>query len=185
MLPAVTTNVGIGVNPDPNTTPDSTYLTNDYSLTITSNIVSTVQYPNYQTLHKVGGGNLILPNPNAKFFGNFSIDRGWVTIQDSNSLGAHVTTYNTPFGVKGIGDTQQPTVTVQNGAALHLDPISGNISVPQNMVLAGKGLTGPSYGLIKQMAPSKTSPAATPSPATSRSTARLASASRASSGPAI
>jgi autotransporter-associated beta strand protein len=157
----------IGVAPDPNTTSGPGYLTQDYSLTLPGNLDSSVSKwtgstASYQTLTKVGGGDLILPNAENNFFGNVDIKKGWITIQNSNSLGVHVNTYNlltgfinipgnAPASSAGIGPTEQPVVTVENGGALQLDPTGGGITVPQNLVLAGMGLTNQSYGLINQM----------------------------------
>ncbi len=142
-FPAVTNTTSIGVNPDPNPTASNAYLADDFSLTITGNLVSTTRWPNYQTLHKVGKGNLILPDANPRFAGNVTIDAGWVTVENDTSLGTHV---------NGVGDTQQPTVTVASGAALHLDPQGGsNMIVGQNLALAGTGLVDPTYGLIRSM----------------------------------
>jgi autotransporter-associated beta strand protein len=130
---------GIGVAKDPNETNGPAYLTSDFSLTVTGNINGTSvisggaagggEIP--MKLVKEGDGNLILPNPNLGLTSPIEIQNGWITAQDNNSLGTRI---------PGLGDTSQPTVTVDPGAALHLDPLSGNLTISQNLVLAGMGI---------------------------------------------
>ncbi|MBN9517776.1 autotransporter-associated beta strand repeat-containing protein [bacterium] len=114
--------VAIGVEPDGSVpavngvvtkraghpTPDSSYFRSDYSLTI----VSTVTGGRATDFVKRGTGHLILPNANP-YFGRTLIEQGWVTVQNSRSLGD--STPATSFGETA----QQPTV-VSDGAALHL-----------------------------------------------------------------
>jgi autotransporter-associated beta strand protein len=130
----------IGVEPDPNPSSDNSYFTNDFSLTVIGGISGGT--PNdLVTLAKVDPGQLILPNANS-YLGPTLISQGWITVQDNQALGLRV---------PGIGDTVQPTTTVQSGAALHLKPLTAgaDLNLPYNLVLAGTGITHP-FGLISQ-----------------------------------
>lgn len=130
------TDTGIGVLPDPNPTNTTGYFVNDYSLTITGDLIG----GGSNTISKLGTGHLILPEANNQFSGPFNIQAGWVTIHDNNSLG--LTRQNT-------SQTNQSTVTVGPGAALHLYPLTGNLTLPYNFVLAGSGMDHP-FALIDQ-----------------------------------
>ncbi len=70
----------IGVDPDPNASPDFGYFTHDYSLTV-NGIISGTQ------LAKLGGGQLILPRDNT-YTGGTLISQGWITIETAQGLGA-------------------------------------------------------------------------------------------------
>ncbi len=147
----------IGVSADPNTTAGPSYFTSDFSLTVTGQIVSKATVltttddssgvvtdtitASATTLDKELNGQLILPNANLGFQGSTDIQGGWITVEDSNSLGSLIA---------GVADTLQPTITVEAGAALHLDAPGGSINVPQNLSLRGIGFIH-SYGLINQM----------------------------------
>src|SRR5205807_1025640 len=121
-------NAGIGVALDPRAghpTPDSSYFINDYSLT-TNNTISG------SDLHKVGLGHLIMPVANT-YTGRTFVERGWVTIQNNRSLGAHI---------GGLGATVQPETFVSSGAAVHLrtlTPTSPPLYVDENFILSGIG----------------------------------------------
>jgi len=147
----------IGVSADPNTTAGPAYFTSDYSLTVTGQIVSkavvtlvtndgagnvteTITVTATKLL-KVEDGQLILPNANLGFQGSVDIQGGWITVENSNSLGSFIL---------GVGVTQQPVIAVEAGAALQLDAPGGSINVPQNLSLRGIGFIH-SYGLINQM----------------------------------
>jgi autotransporter-associated beta strand protein len=126
----------IGVAADPNETNGTAYFTNDYSLTVTGNIIGNRS----NVLDKLNFGQLILPNPNLLLTSDIDIQAGWITIENGNSLGGHA---------DGLGDTVQPRVTVENGAALMLNPLQGNLVVPQNLTLSGNGINHV-FGLINQ-----------------------------------
>ena len=79
---------------------------------------------------KIGAGQLILPNANG-YAGNTTIQTGWVTIGNSLSLGQLTPKTN---------QNNQPTVTVNSGAALHLLPQQMN--EVQTLTLTG-GATRP------------------------------------------
>ncbi len=132
----------IGVEPDPSPSTTNNYFTDDYSLTVTTvglnigQIIGTgsdAQGRNTSQLDKVGDGQLILPNANLSFTGPVDIQAGWITIGNNNSLGTTV----------GGAQAVQPTVTVELNAALHLKPKVGNLTIPQNFVLTGMGITHP------------------------------------------
>jgi len=107
--------VSIGVDPDPHPSSDNTYFTHDYSLTVSPLVpAGEPNGPGILTgnsLLKVNLGHLILPTPNS-YTGTTEIQNGWVSINHPKSLG------NLP--ITGIGDTLQPFVQVDSGAALHL-----------------------------------------------------------------
>jgi autotransporter-associated beta strand protein len=126
----------IGVAADPNETNGTAYFTNDYSLTVTGNIIGNRS----NVLDKLNFGQLILPNPNLLLTSDIDIQAGWITIENGNSLGGHA---------DGLGDTVQPRVTVENGAALMLNPLQGNLVVPQNLTLSGNGINHV-FALINQ-----------------------------------
>jgi len=148
--PGVNTPSAIGVAADPNTSSDTSYfptynaqgdaISGDFSLTVTSgglvggNFIPGLSAPTVvgTQLVKVDGGQLILPTANDSFTCNIDIRRGWITVQNNDSLGGHII---------GAGDTKQATVTVENGASLHLDGATGNLNIAQNLVLAGSGFT--------------------------------------------
>ena len=147
----------IGVAADPNPTAGPAYFTSDYSLTITGALVSkavvatvinnnsgntsnAIVTPAIELIKSLGG-QLILPNDNSNFQGSVDIQGGWITVENSNSLGGHIL---------GLGDTQQPTIKVESGAALQLDAPGNSINIGQNLNLTGTGFVH-SYGLINQM----------------------------------
>lgn len=125
----------IGVEPDPNQTASAAYFTNDYSLTINGGMSGTAA----QKMTKVGTGHLILPNANNQFFGATDINEGWITIEDSSSLG----------GPNPSVQEIQPVVDVKDGAALMLKPFATGTSFAftHNLVLQGSGIQHP-FGLI-------------------------------------
>ncbi|MBM4070658.1 MAG: hypothetical protein FJ271_17140 [Planctomycetes bacterium] len=134
----------IGVEPDTrigHPTATNSYFNNDstgdYKLTVTGNIggVST------SALSKLGTGHLVLPSANT-YQGATNIEEGWITIQNNLSLGTPVA--NTP-------PTLQPFTTVENGAALHLNPltIGSNLNISNNFQLGGVG-TEHDFGLIDE-----------------------------------
>ncbi len=140
-LSTVSTTDAIGVDPDArlgHPTSNTTYFTNDYSLTVTGGISGSQK----TALAKVGTGQLILPTANT-YSGPTIIQEGWVTVQDNLALGDRVT---------GLGDTVQPAVTVQEGASLHLKPlVSGkNLVLAKNFVLSGVGITNAFSGLSQE-----------------------------------
>jgi autotransporter-associated beta strand protein len=146
-------NASIGVQPDPNPTPNTTYfptfnaagdaVSGDYSLTVIGGLKATPFGGPHFVLSKLGTGQLILPTANnGLHLTDWDIVQGWVTIQNSNSLGALI-----PDRDQNL----QPQATVEFGAALHLNPAAGapSLDVGQNLVLAGQGISHP-FGLINQ-----------------------------------
>ncbi|MFO0936555.1 MAG: autotransporter-associated beta strand repeat-containing protein, partial [Gemmataceae bacterium] len=134
---ATTASIGSDLDPRPgHPTPDSSYFTADYSLTVTGVIQSlfskNIGKQVASDFVKVGKGQLILPVANT-YKGNTIIDAGWVTVQNDNALGGRI---------NGLGDTVQPSVTVRDGAALHLRPLSaavGPLTINKNISLSGSG----------------------------------------------
>ena len=83
---------------------------------------------------------MILTRNNA-YTGGTLIDQGWITIETPLALGGRL---------PGVGDTAQPaTVVAAGGRGIHLKPLVGNLSLVENLVLAGNGITHP-YGFISQ-----------------------------------
>ncbi len=139
----------IGVAADPNPTDTSNYLANDFSLTVTGTIVGQFLFRvkayggpvgwAFETgtltkalLQKLGTGDLILPSASTEFNGEWDIDQGWVTVENSGSFGVVDPT---------ITQSDQPTVTVEAGAAIQVyDKTGKGINLPQNFVLAGQGI---------------------------------------------
>jgi autotransporter-associated beta strand protein len=138
---------GIGVAGDPNQTNGPGYFTSDFSLTITGSLIGSAIPTDTlapMRLDKLDTGNLILPNANLGLTSPIDIRQGWITAQNNNSLGTRVdgpddARTGVPQPVPTLGDTLQPSVTVEAGAALHLDPLVGNLNIPQNLVLTGMG----------------------------------------------
>src|SRR5439155_4714736 len=106
-------------------------ISGDYSLSVRGNIGGIRS----TTLDKLGSGQLILPRANS-YAGPTSIQAGWVTMQNNNSLGPRIF---------GIGDTAQPMVTVFDGASLHLKPLTpgANLNLDHNLSISGTGMTHP------------------------------------------
>lgn len=128
----------IGVEPDLSPNSDNSYFTDDYSLTVTGDIGGTVS----DSLFKLGTGQLILPNANT-YTGGTVVEKGWVTIQDEHSLGAHIL---------GRGDTAQPPTRVEDGAAIHIKPLTASspaLTIAENFILNGLGITHP-FALINK-----------------------------------
>ena len=82
---------------------------------------------------KSGAGQLILPTANS-YVGPTKIREGWVTVENSQIFGSHE---------GGLGDTQQPYVTVAQGASIQLLALAGSLNLPYNMNLSGLGATTP------------------------------------------
>ncbi|HJZ54797.1 MAG TPA: autotransporter-associated beta strand repeat-containing protein, partial [Gemmataceae bacterium] len=120
-------------------TPDASYFTNDYSLTVTG----TISGGDFNEFIKRGTGQLILPVANT-YTGRTRIEQGWVTIQNNRALGAD----KTPI----VSKTIQPATYVSNGAALHIKPLtpaSPPLNIPENLQIAGTGPAHP-YAFISQ-----------------------------------
>lgn len=147
----------IGVDPDPTETASNLYFTNDYSLTITGGLINnnggysgpTITLPSLAPwIAKVGDGQLILPNSNLDFYGNWEIKAGWVTVQNQYSLGG---------SQKGLPNNVPQgalfTTQVDSGAALMLLPFNpdSNMSLGDtNLILQGDGVTH-AFSLIDDM----------------------------------
>jgi autotransporter-associated beta strand protein len=148
----------IGVDPDPNASNSNSYfptyngsglpVSGDFSLTVVPNagnggagVITGGGRFFLETLEKTDGGQLILPSANT-YQGPTDIHQGWITIQNNQSLGAHVL---------GLSDTVQPYTTVEAGAALHLKTTvpGATLTVPNNLNLAGLGITHP-FALMSQ-----------------------------------
>lgn len=124
---------------------NSDYLQWDNSLTVTGQISG-------GDLIKTGLGDLILPNANTygdtTGIGNPTTDiqLGWITIKNNLSLGS-----NQSPSQANIPQTMEPYVEIDNGGALHLDPLPGtSLTLYDNFFLTGDGLTSPTYGLIEE-----------------------------------
>jgi autotransporter-associated beta strand protein len=154
----------IGVDPDPHPTNTNNYFTNDYSLTLTGGLADNVA-TNPTDLEKVLGGQLILPTANTGYHGVTVISQGWVTAMNNASLGGYYSGSGVVNGYPGsfftvngypvsLGQTVQPYVMVESGAALHLKSPTpgGTLTIPQNLILAGNGITHP-FGLISGKGP--------------------------------
>ena len=129
----------IGSEPDQRAghpTPDASYFTSDYSLTVTATISGSTA----TSFVKRGTGHLILTNANP-YLGKTFIEQGWVTIQNPNALGGTLT---------GVSDTVQPGTTVNSGAALHIKPLTPGVSsmtIAENLTVSGSGPVHP-YAFI-------------------------------------
>jgi autotransporter-associated beta strand protein len=152
----------IGVAPDPNPTNSTAYFTNDFHLQA-DHVTGNYAVGTY-VLNKVGTGQLILPNNNFGLGSEIDIRQGWITARSSNSLGLLITqkldsnapniapppTGNGQARFININENQQHIVTVENGAALHLFPTSGNLNITQNLVLSGLGISHPFNQINKE-----------------------------------
>ncbi len=144
----------IGVDPDPNPQSGDNYFTDEYSLSLAGGLADSAA-GNPTDLEKVLTGQLILPTANLGYHGVTDISAGWITAMNSGSLGGYLTAGGTEPGFPlgqgptALGQTVQPYVKVEDGAALHLRTASptGSISIPQNIILAGNGITHP-FALI-------------------------------------
>lgn len=135
--PITANGASIGVDADPNPTNGINYFINDYSLTIPG---APAGITAGSLLTKVDNGQLILPNAETKITAGWDIHAGWVTIANDNSLGA--TAANT-------SQNNQPVVTIESGAGLHLKPAQGsNLTITNNFAIAGMGVTAPSVSFV-------------------------------------
>jgi autotransporter-associated beta strand protein len=116
---------------------NSTYFTNDHSLTVTG-VISGGQTT---TFAKVDPGQLILSGANT-YLGRTNVVQGWITAENNLALGS---------AIPNIADTLQSSVTVQAGAAIHLKSLTpgANLAIGKNFVLYGQGITHP-FSLINQ-----------------------------------
>lgn len=157
--------VAIGVDPAANPTgspynydvlADGTVI--DDSLKITGNIGNfgtgaAIQLS--EQLNKVDAGQLILPKANtyngAENGTSTDIQAGWVTIENSKSLGLLLSdpTINAKI-LNDVGLTVEPVVRVEGGASLHILPLSGSFDLVNNFVLSGVGPTIAGYPLVSQ-----------------------------------
>jgi large repetitive protein len=168
----------IGVEPDPHASVGNSYFTNDYSLTVTGLIFNGAQFATTAgvfgqdtTFGKVGFGQLILPNANT-YTGPTDIQQGWVTIENNNALGnpagavqtitglipqvflnqAVSTLTNDPATLSGpLSAASLSPTTVEAGASLQLKaPAGSTLTIPNNLILAGPGITHPSLLLNQE-----------------------------------
>mgnify|MGYP005837221185 CR=1 FL=1 len=102
------------------------YFTYDYSLTVTGTISGS-------SLTKLRPGHLILPTGNT-YSGNTNIQQGWITIQNSSSLGNFAS--NIPI-------TQRPNVVISSGAALHIRGGVSGMTESHNYIISGSGISHP------------------------------------------
>ncbi len=91
------------------------------------------------TFDKFGSGQLVLPGANT-YTGTTNIDAGWVTIEDPHAFGVRIA---------GEGDAAQPPVNVAAGAAIHMLPLNGSMTLPYNLNLTGNGVSS-AYPLVNQ-----------------------------------
>lgn len=159
----LTSFAAIGVDPDPTSTASNLYFTNDWSLTLLAQIqdprnpanTGFPAYPRFNPtdLGKLLGGHLILTQASTNFRGQTFISEGWVTIQNNDALGGNKFIIDPITGsfLVDVGDTVQPGTFVYAGAALHFKSPTANgvLTVPENLVLNGTGITHP-FGLISQ-----------------------------------
>ena len=114
---------------------DNSYFTRDYSLTIAT--VGALRSDDVTMWHKFGDGQLILPVANSQLLGELHIAEGWITVQDSLSLGPVVAD-------PARAQTVQPNpIKIDSGAALHLRPLAGNINIANNIRAFGQGIHHP------------------------------------------
>ncbi|MFO0801905.1 MAG: MBG domain-containing protein [Gemmataceae bacterium] len=119
---------GIGVALDPRTghpTPDSSYFTEDYSLTTTAAIGGS-------SVTKLQLGHLIWPTANT-YTAQTYVQRGWITAMNNRAFGARL---------NAVSPTLQPETYVTSGAAIHLrtlTPSSPPLYIDENFILAGTG----------------------------------------------
>jgi autotransporter-associated beta strand protein len=128
--------IGIGVDADArpgHPTQDEAYFDQDRFLRITGNL----QDPLFLVgnLRKVGQGHLIIPRANG-YTGFSEVQQGWVTIQNQQAFGNQISTSLV---------TTRPTVTVSDGAAVHIKPLTpgSTMTIPHNWNLAGLGIVHP------------------------------------------
>lgn len=146
----------IGVAADPHPSNSISYLTNDYHLMITGHLF---EYPQtyvdafgdqfyHQVMDKVGAGQLIIPVDNTQTFqGDTDIKQGWITIGTSGSIGE-----SDPANYS-VNQT-----TVENGASLQMLSMNpdgtpnpkGTITLTQNLILTGLGITHPYAGISQE-----------------------------------
>jgi autotransporter-associated beta strand protein len=135
----------IGVDADTrpgHPTADRSYLQYDYSLTLTSN--DNLDAAASVSFVKLGAGHLQLPTRQRQLRGPTSIEQGWITIGNDESLGPRIVDITR-------GETAQPnTVTVLAGAALHLVPGTGNLDLAnRRLILSGEGISHP-FAMLQQ-----------------------------------
>jgi autotransporter-associated beta strand protein len=134
----------IGVDPDTRVghpTADNSYFTYDYRLAITT--PDGLDSGANTKFVKVGTGQLVLPVANTELNGPTEVWNGWITIQNNESFGRPVVDLTK-------GDTAQPNVvTVRGGAAVHLLPLFGDLTLANRMILAGQGITHP-FAMLDQ-----------------------------------
>ncbi|MBA2227575.1 sialidase family protein, partial [Thermogemmata fonticola] len=135
----------IGVDPDTrpgHPTADSSYLQFDYSLTLPT--VNSLDALPSVSFVKLGGGQLQLPTANTQLLGPTSIEQGWITVGNNESLGPRVADIRR-------GETVQPnSITVFGGAALHLVPGSGDLDLAnRRLILSGEGIQHP-FAMLQQ-----------------------------------
>jgi large repetitive protein len=134
----------IGVDQDTRAghpTADNSYLTHDYSLTLTT--ADALRSSANTLFTKVGDGNLMLPVANLELRGPTRIDDGWITIGHQRSLGPRIVDQR-------LGETAQPNVvTVSPGAALHLSPAGADINLANRLNLFGMGISHP-FAMLQQ-----------------------------------
>ena len=139
--------IGVDLDARPgHPTADNTYFTRDHSLTVsTPDALQSLAKPFnvVETFVKLGDGHLILQAANTQLNGPTDIREGWMTIQNSQSLGR-------PVVHELLGDTAQPnTVTVRDGASLQLLPLAGNLTLANELALYGEGITHP-FAMLEQ-----------------------------------
>jgi autotransporter-associated beta strand protein len=133
----------VGVEQDPRPghfTADNSFLTSDYSLTITGDITDTIPGTTSSIFTKAGPGNLILPSAKSYVDPN-DIQAGLVTVENTLSLGSP----------QNVAQTLQSYTTVETGAAILINPtVPGSfLTLNNNFILSGNGIANP-FGLLSQ-----------------------------------
>ena len=78
-----------------------------------------------------------------QLLGPTHIGEGWITIRDQQALGPAIVD-------RTLGETVQPdSIKVDAGASLQLLPITGNINLPNRLILTGQGITHP-FAMLEQ-----------------------------------
>jgi autotransporter-associated beta strand protein len=126
--------IGVDIDPDPRGTDAFPY--NDFSQLTVNGVIS-----GGGVFTKNGLGELVLTASNT-YSNRTMINQGWVTITNSGALGTNDNgrvSANHDLAMAGTASVQDTVVA--SGAALHLKSASGNMTIGENLVLNGLGIT--------------------------------------------